>query len=64
MPITSNFIIFADEDEIAEYAKDAMQTMFKLGVITGKGGGVVDPQGTATRSEVAAMLHRFAEAVA
>jgi DNA repair photolyase len=28
----------------------------------GKGDGILDPKGTATRAEVAAMLHRFLEA--
>lgn len=31
------------------------------GLMNGKGDGILDPQGTATRAEIAAMLHRFIE---
>ena len=31
------------------------------GLISGKGNGVLDPQGTATRAEVAAILARFCQ---
>ncbi|MDR1912902.1 MAG: S-layer homology domain-containing protein [Clostridiales bacterium] len=40
-----------------------MQVLNKLGIINGVGAGAIDPQGKATRAQVAAMLHRFAEAV-
>ncbi len=59
--LTMEYISFADEDAIAGYAKDAVQTMYKLGVITGVGGERIDPAGSATRVQVAAMLHRFIE---
>jgi len=57
--VTPEYRVFADEDAIAGYAKDALQTMNKLGIINGKGGGVIDPKGAATRAEFAAMLHRL-----
>lgn len=59
--VTEEYISFADEDAISDYAKDAVQMMNKLGIITGKGDNVIDPQSSATRAEVAAMLHRFLE---
>jgi len=31
----------------------------KEGILTGKSGGLLDPQGTATRAEVATILMRF-----
>ena len=34
------------------------------GLMTGKEGGVLDPQGTATRAEVAVVLRRLVEAMA
>ncbi|MDR3278705.1 MAG: S-layer homology domain-containing protein, partial [Oscillospiraceae bacterium] len=52
--------IFADEALIDDYAKDAIQTLNKLGIILGVGGNAIDPQGQATRAQVAAALHRFA----
>jgi hypothetical protein len=33
--------------------------MQRAGVISGKPGNLFDPQGSATRAETAAMLHRF-----
>ena len=50
---------FNDEDDITDYAKDAIGVLFKAGVINGKLGNVFDPKGLSTRAEVAAMLHRF-----
>jgi hypothetical protein len=67
IPVTEEYRVFADEDEISGYAKNAVQRMNKLGVITGRGERngqtVIDPKVAATRAEVAAILHRFIEAV-
>ena len=38
-----------------------MQWAVGSGLIQRKPDGVLDPQGTATRAEIAAMLHRFLE---
>jgi hypothetical protein len=54
---------FKDEDKIGEYAKDAIHALYSAGVINGKDDNIADPRGFATRAEVAAMLHRFAEVV-
>ncbi|MDR2711685.1 MAG: leucine-rich repeat protein [Clostridiales bacterium] len=56
-------IYFADEKKIADYALDAIQFMNALGIIKGKGEGIIDPLGKASRAEVAAMLHRFIKLV-
>jgi len=61
--VTDDYRIFADEVDIADYAKDAVQVLNKLGIILGKGNNIIDPKGTATRAEVAAMLHRIMELV-
>ncbi len=52
---------FADSANISAYAKDAVQQMQMAGVIGGKDRNLFDPQGTATRAEVAAVLRRFME---
>ena len=52
---------FKDVDKIADYAKTAMQWASGSGLVKGKSGDLLDPQGTATRAEIAAMLHRFLE---
>ncbi len=52
---------FADNDKISDYAKDAVKQMQMSGVISGKNGNIFDPQVSATRAEVSALLHRFVE---
>ena len=52
---------FKDADKITDYAKAAMQWAVGSGLVKGKSGNLLDPQGTATRAEIAAMLHRFIE---
>ena len=52
---------FKDADKITDYAKTAMQWSVGSGLVKGKSGNLLDPQGTASRAEIAAMLHRFIE---
>ena len=52
---------FKDADKITDYAKTAMQWAVGSGLVKGKSGNLLDSQGTATRAEIAAMLHRFIE---
>lgn len=53
--------IFADNGKISTYAKEAVKQLQMAGVISGKNGNLYDPQGTATRAEVSAVLRRFVE---
>ena len=55
---------FTDADEISNYALEALQWANAEGLINGKGDGVLDPKGQATRAEAAAILMRFNEVVA
>ena len=48
-------------DKITDYAKTAMQWAVGSGFVKGKSGNLLDPQGTATRAEIAVMIHRFIE---
>lgn len=52
---------FADAGRISSYAKEAMGWAVENGIISGKGGGVLDPQGPATRAHVAQMLKNYFE---
>ena len=68
LPVTAQWIIFTDAEDIANYAMDAIQTFNKLGIINGTGTNadgqtIVNPKGNATRAEAAAMLHRFLELI-
>ena len=55
----TNILSYNDSFNISEYAISAMQWACGKGLITGKPSGALDPQGGATRAEVAAMLQRF-----
>ncbi|MCL2336675.1 MAG: S-layer homology domain-containing protein [Firmicutes bacterium] len=54
---------FADSNKISDYAKIPVNSLMIQGILSGKPGNLFDPQGMATRAEVAAMLHRFARLV-
>ena len=57
---STNILSYTDFDEIGEYAIPALQWAGGEGIISGRGGGILDPRGTASRAEAAAMLQRFA----
>ena len=61
LTVTENLDKFEDADKITDYAKMVMQWAVGNGLIKGKSENLLDPQGTATRAEIAAMLHRFIE---
>ena len=50
---------YPDQDKISAYAREAMAWANAAGILTGKGGIYLDPQGTAARAEIAAMVQRF-----
>ena len=56
-----NYLSFNDVDDIHSYALEPMAWNSCHGIMNGKPGELLDPLGLATRAEVAAMLHRFAE---
>jgi len=61
LTVKGNPDTFKDADKITDYAKTAMQWTVGSGLVKGKSSNLLDPQGTATRAEIAAMLHRFIE---
>lgn len=50
---------YPDTDEVSDWAVCAMVWAVENGIITGNGAGELNPQGTATRAEVATILMRF-----
>ena len=52
---------FADEEKISDWARDSVKSIQRAGIIGGKPGNLFDPQGVATRAEVATIFARFAE---
>ena len=58
-PVTQEYIVFADQEDIADYAQQAVQALCRLGILQGVGQNSIRPLDGATRAEVAAMLHRL-----
>ena len=54
---------FTDSDKISSWANDAMTWAINEGLISGMGNGTLNPNGKATRSEVATILMRFCEKI-
>lgn len=52
---------FQDAGKVSSYAVEALQWNVAEGIVTGKTGGVIDPQAGATRAEAATMFMRFCE---
>ena len=50
---------FTDADRISTWAEDAFAWAVEAGVISGKGNGVLDPKGTATRAEVSQIVTNY-----
>lgn len=54
---------FADDESISGYAKSAVYSLKKLGVINGVGENRFNPRGNATRAEAAKMIYELIKAV-
>ena len=52
-------ITFKDAGKISGYAKSAVTACQRGGIVGGKGNGIFDPMGNATRAEVATILMNF-----
>ena len=50
---------FSDADQIAEYAKEAVETLSSCGVINGMGNGEFAPNSTCTRAQAAQIIYRL-----
>lgn len=58
---TGDISAFVDVDDVSPWAIKSMEWAVGSGIITGKGNGVLDSKGTATRAEIATILMRFIE---
>ena len=62
-----NLSLFSDKDKVSNYAKDAIRWAVAEGLISGNvinGKTLLDPQGNATRAQVATILMRFIQNIA
>ncbi len=60
----TNILSYNDALTISDYAYSALQWACGAGIMNGDGSGNLNPQASATRAEVAAMLERFMKSVA
>lgn len=58
---TNDLSGFTDAGDVSDWALPAMRWAVGSGIMGGYGDGILGPQGTATRAQVAAMLCRFIE---
>lgn len=59
--VSGSIAAFADGDQVSTYAVEAMKWAVGMGFISGTTGNRLDPTGTATRAQIAAILSRFCE---
>ena len=62
LPILRGNPAFNDAANIRAYAREPVTRFYRALIINGRPDGRFDPQGNATRAELAAMLHNFLEA--
>lgn len=48
---------FEDSQDVSDYAKDAVNTLFAIGIINGKGNNIFAPRNFATRAEAAKIIY-------
>lgn len=59
-PATSGTLsAFTDADHVSFWAENAIKWAVENKIMSGKGNGILDPKGTATRAEAATMLMKF-----
>ncbi len=58
---TELFKDFNDADKVSDWAQAAMNWALENGILSGKGGKMLDPTGMATRAELAQMMKNFCE---
>lgn len=63
-PAVSGTQRYADADKISSYAQDAMLWATQVGIISGVGNNLVNPNGNAERAQVAAMFARYLKYIA
>ena len=56
--------VFHDTEDTSDWAEKAISWAVGVGLLSGKGNGILDPTGTATRAEVAQMLMNYCTKVA
>lgn len=56
---SENHEIFTDDEDISDYAKDAVYALRKNGVISGSGNNIFNPKNTTTRAEASQIIYNM-----
>ena len=59
IPVNREYSDFADQASVGGYATEAVKAMYCAEVINGKGDGILDPLGLATRAESAKVIYEI-----
>ena len=59
----SKFNAFTDNSKVSDWAADAVKWAADKGIINGMGDGTIEPQGTATRAQVAQIVKNYQEII-
>lgn len=59
LPLLNSIIVFEDNDEISDFAKDAVAAVQQAGIIKGDQNNRFKPKNAVTRAEAAAILQRY-----
>ena len=63
MGARADLSVYEDADTVGKYAREAVEWAVSAGILEGVTKTRLDPAGTATRAQVAAMLERFCKLV-
>lgn len=63
LPLIEDKEIFVDDNEMSSWSKEAIYIMQQADILNGKSNNDFDPQGFATRAEVATMIAKFIESI-
>ncbi len=63
MTLAEHLEQFADNDSISEYAVSALNWAVGAGIMSGKGNGILDPLGNATRAEATSVIVGFLDTI-
>ena len=58
LKVERDYVPFKDEQLISSFAKEAVQELYKVGLIHGTPNGILNPKGGATRAQVAVIIDR------
>ena len=62
--VAGDLSVFRDAEDTSDWAEETISWAVGVGLLSGKGNGILDPTGTATRAEVAQILMNYCTKVA